>query len=160
VGEDEALNFEEVVNYTDEDLKIISPVKVSARLVNTGKTILLAGTAALQVELTCCRCLRSFIYPVKLELDEEYGFSGRAAGRKRRTKEIELKDADFVFAIESDNTIDLFEAIRQNLISAIPMKPLCREKCKGILVPERNKGLQKEKKIDPRLEKLREFKKK
>lgn len=152
-GEEEVVRFDDVLRYQDENVKITSPVKINAKLVNTGKSILLTGTAELKAELTCCRCLKKFKYPVKLELEDEYSIATLHAKAKKENEEIELKDDDFVFEIGGDNTIDLFEAIRQNLLTAIPIKPLCNNKCKGFLVKEK----QAEKKVDPRLEKLKEI---
>ena len=41
-----------------------------------------------------------------------------------------VHEDDLVFPIESDNTVDLGEAIRQNMLLSIPMKPLCKADCK------------------------------
>ena len=172
-GEKEEVKFNDLIHYEDDAVKIVSPVRAGLRLVNTGRTILLTGTAQMKVQLTCCRCLKPFILPVKLELEEEYalkhrkeeekvsGCLGASRGRRKtgkdRVAEVELRDEDFVFEIGADNTIDLFEAIRQNLLATIPIKPICNDKCKGLLVPgEVNSG---KKAIDPRLKKLEEWKK-
>jgi uncharacterized protein len=37
-----------------------------------------------------------------------------------------------VFRIDERNFVDLGEAIRQSLTSAIPMAPLCRDDCEGL----------------------------
>ncbi|MBU0687568.1 MAG: DUF177 domain-containing protein [Candidatus Margulisbacteria bacterium] len=153
-GEKESVKFDDVIHYEDENVKISSPVKLNASLVNTGKTILLTGTAELSVELTCCRCLKKFNFPVKLDLDEEYSIATRHPHAKKSAEEVELRDEDFVFEIGGDNTIDLFEAIRQNLLSAVPIKPLCKETCQGFVEKEKKAETQ----VDPRLEKLKKFK--
>jgi len=166
-GEAESIKFNDLIRYADDLVKIVAPVKADLRLVNTGRTILLTGTAQTKVQLVCCRCLKPFILPVKLDLEEEYtvkrekkdavGPNAGARGAKRAAAvEVELKDQDFVFEIGADNTIDLFEAIRQNLLAAIPIKPICNDKCKGLLVPGGEKA--REKPVDPRLAKLKDLK--
>ena len=154
-GEQEKVKFDDVIEYEDDNVKIVSPVKVDAKLINTGKTILLTGKVELQVELTCCRCLKAFKCPMTLYLEEEYSLLTSHAKARKEEQEIELKDEDFVFEIGGDNTIDLFEAIRQNLLTVVPLKPLCRKKCKGIKIKEKSK----DKQIDPRLAKLKKLKK-
>jgi uncharacterized protein len=39
---------------------------------------------------------------------------------------------DLVFNIDANHMMDLTEPVRQALLVALPMKPLCREDCQGI----------------------------
>ena len=154
-GDEEVIKFDDVIQYQDENVKITSPVKIKAKLVNTGKLILLTGTAQLEAEFTCCRCLKKFKKPLKLELEDQYSIAALHTKAKKEGEEVELTDNDFVLEIGGDNTIDLFEAIRQNLLAAMPIKPLCNAKCEGFT----QKGSKPKKKVDPRLEKLKEIEK-
>ena len=47
----------------------------------------------------------------------------------------EDEEDDTVFKIDANHMMDLTEPVRQALLVAIPMRPLCREDCKG-LCPE------------------------
>ncbi|MBI5078545.1 hypothetical protein HZB08_00795, partial [Candidatus Saganbacteria bacterium] len=58
--------------------------------------------------------------------NEEYAKTLPEA-KVKKGKEIELKEADFVYSIEKDNSLDLDEIVRQNLLLALPIKPLCRQ---------------------------------
>ena len=151
----ETLSFPPVSEADKEDrLNLTSPVHVKLKLMNTGNTVLVAGTLKTTVRLSCCRCLKEFDLPVSLKLDEEYA-KAKAGGQAQKNKggEIQLSDNDFVFEIGKDNIIDLDEAIRQNIIVNLPIKPVCNKACK---LPETVKD--KEKKTDPRLAKLRSIK--
>jgi uncharacterized protein len=44
----------------------------------------------------------------------------------------ETGEADFGVAYFSDDTIDLGDVMREQFYLAVPMKPLCREDCKGL----------------------------
>ena len=61
-----------------------------------------------------------------------------------------------------EGTIDLKEDVREAIILAFPLKPLCRPECRG-LCPHCGRNLNEEKcecreeKIDPRLAKLKEL---
>lgn len=133
-GNEEHIQTSEEVLYPDQGLNIVAPIDIDVRLLNSGETILLTGTVKTKIRLTCCRCLKDFDLPVTLDLEEEYG--SKLSPKKKRSakskKEIELKEEDFIFQIGSDNTIDLSEAIRQNLLTTLPIKPLCKPDCSGI----------------------------
>jgi len=119
----------EKVNFPEDELVLSKPVKISAHLVNTGPSIIMFGRAETEVELQCSRCLKTFRQPLVIELDEEFAqrpFSSKTSG------EMELKAEDFVYPIEKDNTIDLTELLRQNLLLNLPIKCLCSPDCQGI----------------------------
>jgi uncharacterized protein len=140
------------------DLTLSSPVKVNLKLINTGGTVLVTGTINTTVKLNCSRCLKQFDQPIILKIEEEYAKKGQARDLEEEDESddegLELKDDDFVFEISEENLIDIGEAIRQNVLVSLPVKPLCTKNCIGIKVAE----APKQKKIDPRLEKLKEFK--
>jgi len=151
----ETLSFPPVSEADKEDrLNLTSPVHVKLKLMNTGNTVLVAGTLKTTVRLSCCRCLKEFDLPVSLKLDEEYA-KAKAGGQAQKNKggEIQLSDNDFVFEIGKDNIIDLDEAIRQNIIVNLPIKPVCNKACK---LPETVKD--KKNVADPRLAKLASIK--
>ena len=135
----------------EDALILTSPVQVKLKFTNTGETILVSGTVKTDLKLCCCRCLKDFKYPVNIKIEEEYSKKSPVIGSKN--KEVELKEKDFVFEIGGNNIIDLDEAIRQNLIVNVPIKPICSKTCKieGLTA---NKG----KSVDPRLLKLKNIK--
>lgn len=155
VGAELKVDKSEDLSFDKDEVNLSSPVSVKLKLMNTGSVILVSGGLKTRVRLCCCRCLKEFDLPVNINIEEEYA-KKLAAGKpgNKRNEEIELKEKDFLFEIGEDNIIDLDEAIRQNIIVALPIKPLCSKLCKGI-------GLMagaKSKSPDPRLAKLKEFK--
>ncbi len=152
LGAELKVNESERISLAGDDVELTSPVTVALKLVNTGGTVLVTGTLKTSVKLNCVRCLKEFDQPVSIKIEEEY--AKKVPSRKAdKDEEIELKDEDFVFEIGEDNVIDLDEAIRQNTIVSLPIKPLCDKACK-LKEPTKEKG----KKIDPRLAKLTELK--
>jgi len=150
----------EKLDLQDENLALSSPVQVKLKLINTGRTVLVTGTLKTNVKMTCCRCLKEFDQPVSIDFDEEYAKKHTTREMKEESTEdeeegVEIKDEDMVFEISEDNMIDLSEAIRQNIIVSLPIKPLCDKACKGIKLelPKKKRS------VDPRLEKLKQFKK-
>jgi uncharacterized protein len=146
----ETLSFPPISDADKEDrLDLTSPVHVKLKLMNTGRTVLVSGTLKTTVRMTCSRCLKDFDLPVGIKIDEEYSKRQYVPRAGKAGEEIELKEKDFVFEIGEDNIIDMDEAIRQNIIVSLPIKPVCDKACK---LPEPVK--EKKKKTDPRLEKL------
>jgi uncharacterized protein len=137
----------------EDRLNLTSPVHVKLKLVNTGRSILVSGTLKTTVRMACSRCLKDFDLPAVLKIEEEYGKRRAIPRAGKAGEEIELKEKDFVFEIGEDNIIDLDEAIRQNIIVDLPIKPLCNKACK---LPEPVKD--KKKDTDPRLAKLKSIK--
>jgi uncharacterized protein len=122
---------EEKLNFPEDNLILTEPVKINIHLTNTGTMVLLKGSFETKVELECARCLKKFIAPLRTEVEEEYA-KIPPQPRIPKEKEVELKEEDFVYPIGEDNILDLEEIIRQNLILALPIKPLCQENCKGV----------------------------
>lgn len=128
VGNEADFEETEKVSFPEDGLSLTQPVKARAHLVNAGTSVLLTGTVETEAELECARCLKTYRVPLTVTLAEEYS-KKPAAVTARKGKEIELGEKDFVYPIEKDNILDLGETIRQNLLLALPFKPLCRPDC-------------------------------
>lgn len=129
VGNEAELEESETVSYPEDNLNLTKPVNIKIHLLNTGDSVLVKGKIETEAELECSRCLTAFSLPVSLEIEEEFS---KKTPEQRRAEELELKEGDFVYPIEKDNSINLSEVIRQNILLAMPMKTLCRPGCKGI----------------------------
>ena len=105
-----------------------SMVQGEVRLMRTDRGILVKGILRTKVEVTCSRCLSLFSRPLILNIEEEYfpvtdGVSGAS---------LPLPEEPGCFTIDERHILDLTEAMRQYVLLAIPMKPLCREDCAGL----------------------------
>jgi len=127
VGSSRTYQLEEVVDVTGEGDDEM--VQGEVNLVRTRRGILVRGDLHAQVELTCSRCLKVFHYPLAISFEEEYLptvdiLSGLP---------LAPSEEPGVFMIDEHHVIDLDEAIRQYTLLAMPMKPLCREDCAGLV---------------------------
>ena len=130
IGNEADVDLAQKLNFPGDGLDLAGPAKIELHLVNTGASVLLNGTVEAAVEQECSRCLQKFQAPVVVKLAEEYAKTPPEP-KGKKGKEIELREQDFVYPIAGDNTLDLEETIRQNLLLALPMKPLCKPDCKG-----------------------------
>ncbi|MDO8687759.1 MAG: DUF177 domain-containing protein, partial [Dehalococcoidales bacterium] len=97
-------------------------------LTRTERSLLVQGVLYAEAELTCSRCLNVFSCPLTLDVEEEYFPTTDVVGGTA----LPLPDDPDSFTIDKQNILDLTEAIRQYMLLAIPMKPLCYEDCAGL----------------------------
>lgn len=116
----------------DGSIHFTRPVHVRIHATLSGQTVLIHGTAESNVRIPCSRCLEPF--EMKIETD----FSGTAVPEVPSmvhpavADEIELTADDMDVIVYSGDSIDLRDEVAQQIIMALPFKPLCRDACKGL----------------------------
>ncbi|MBN2058175.1 MAG: DUF177 domain-containing protein [Candidatus Saganbacteria bacterium] len=128
VGNEADLAEEITVSWPEDSLTLTKPIRLDLHLVNTGSSVLLTGRAETEAELECSRCLKKYRVPLAADLEEEFTLDPVRQG----AGETELHAEDFASPIDPDNSIDLAEIIRQDLLLALPIKTLCQQNCQGI----------------------------
>jgi len=138
LGAHKEISFEE--NMHLEYIDFAGPVKGYVKITNVGGRIFAEGTLITKVKLNCCRCCEDFVSAAETNLREEF-LDGKS-DQVRSMSEEDLEDLQgFIY---NDDSIDLKEAIRQNMITALPVNPVCNEKCRGIcVVCGKNKNIEK-----------------
>lgn len=103
----------------------------NVKVTRLSKDLLVQGQVAANVLVECSRCLEQFWTPVEGKLEEEFQPTiDVETGRSVHREEYEQDDA--VFLITANHEMDLAEPVRQSLVVSLPLKPLCREDCKGL----------------------------
>ncbi len=124
IGSRRSYEVSEIINVAGGN----SMVQGEVGLMRTDRGILVKGTLRTEVEVTCGRCLNLFSRPLTLNIEEEYfPIMDVVSGVW-----LPLPEEPGGFTIDERHTLDLTEAIRQYMLLAIPMKPLCREDCAGL----------------------------
>jgi uncharacterized protein len=105
--------------------RLTSPIQVSLDVTRNENEILLRGRASVTAVLECARCLEEYSFPVQsgLEVWCILG-SGKGDHDPERDNVIEVPD--------SAKYIDLTDHLRSELVVVIPLKPLCKQSCKGL----------------------------
>ena len=142
-----------------EDFRVVSPVELAGELRKDGTKVRLVGRLATTLECGCSRCLDAFHVPVDARFDLMFlPVSENTGGGEHG-----IEEDDLGVSYYRDDTIDLGEVMREQFYLALPMKPLCREDCRG-LCPVCGVNRNREacsctnEWQDPRLEALRRFK--
>lgn len=107
---------------------MIKDGSVSLRIIK-GDMVIIEGKLSFKAMLTCSRCGKNFEKPFTENFHREY-ILGRDPYSSVPQVGLKRDDLDRVYF--QDTGIDLSEAIREAVITAIPMAPHCREDCKGI----------------------------
>ncbi|MBZ5719799.1 MAG: DUF177 domain-containing protein [Acidobacteriia bacterium] len=98
--------------------------------------IRLSGDVNTSVEMACARCIEPVVQTVARSFDLLYRPLGSDAGRE----EISVTAADAEIGYYQGEGLALEDAVREQVLLALPLKVLCREDCKG-LCPHCGKNL-------------------
>ena len=91
---------------------------VEGEVANNGQFLEVTGSIKAKVRCECNRCLKSFTMTMEIPFAERYFTPGF------------LPDEDA--ASYEGNEIDVTGLLRENLLLAEPLKPLCSESCRGL----------------------------
>lgn len=107
-------------------------IKMEIRLRRAGEFVEAFGRLETTVRLSCSRCLVGFSQPLTVPFEATYCEATRIRETFEKEGEIQLTaDAVELFPIRG-RELDLLEAIQEQVLLALPMRPLCREDCKGL----------------------------
>ena len=102
------------------------------KLMRTDTGVWVSGTLEASVRSACSRCLREFMAPARLHIDDVYyPMLDVNTGARLPLPE----DGESFCTIDTDHILDITEAVRQYAMLGLPMMPLCRSDCAG-LCPE------------------------
>ena len=112
----------------EEAYRIVAPVELAFDIHKDKDRFRLVGTLRSMLELPCSRCLEPFTSPVDAAFDLRYQPHALNTGEGER----EIEEDDLETSYYRDEEIDLGDLVREQFYLALPMKPLCRDDCKGL----------------------------
>lgn len=99
------------------------PATLDVTLFNNGGPLTLNGSLKGDIRLACGRCLEYFDMPVEAEISEVY--------YNESMPEIKPGEGEEWTPFKGDR-IDITPEVIKSLLSALPMKLVCREECRGL----------------------------
>ena len=108
--------------------RVVAPVELVFEIHKDKDKFRLVGTVTSELELSCSRCLESYRLPVAAPFDLRYLPASAVSSEGER--EVDAEDLETSY-YEND-AIDLNELLREQFYLALPMKPLCRDDCRGL----------------------------
>lgn len=142
----------------DEDLALARPADARIRLTRTNRGLVVDGDVRATLTETCSRCLR----PTEVDLHPEFEEEALQTVELTTGAPLDHADEPEVARLTDHHEIELEPFLREAILLAAPIAPLCRTDCPG-LCSECGQELatgphqHDEAPIDPRLEALRAF---
>jgi uncharacterized protein len=116
------------LGFDASELRLLDKVLVSMTAERQLREVRIRGHFRVGVELACSRCLEPVRIPILAQFDQFYESN---AGH-RLAGEIELREKDTEIAFFSGNFIEVADIVREQILLALPMKPICQEQCQGL----------------------------
>lgn len=111
----------------EEEYAFLTPITVTGRCSSGENVVTIKGEISYRLRAVCCRCLEPFIIDQRLPWMEEF----RQADRVMSVDAVEYDDASGMWWFHG-RSIDLTEPVRENIITSLPAKAVCREDCRGL----------------------------
>jgi uncharacterized protein len=146
VGISRDLKFDSTSVHLPPDLDLIN-LAGSAQVTKTTQGLLFRVVMQAEAIVECVCCLENYSQPLEIDFTELYAFSADSM-------------TDSGLLLPEDGMVDLLPLIREEMLLAVPIRPICRVDCKGLCFicgenlneSQCNHG---DEPIDPRLEILR-----
>ncbi|MBI2874685.1 MAG: DUF177 domain-containing protein [Firmicutes bacterium] len=115
------------VNEDAGEARFPYPLRTSGMVTNSGLLYIVQGTVETTVVLSCSRCLEVFEAPLRVAYTQ--GFK-RLTEEPLQNQDGNREDEDLQHFEADEIVLDGF--LKDILITELPMKPLCREECRGL----------------------------
>lgn len=109
-----------------------SPIRFEIRAVRADALVYVQGRFAAFVRLACSRCLARYRTEVAERFSLTYAPRKQMPEQQRPGEEVEVSDDEVDLTPFDGDQIDLTEGLQEQLVMALPLKPLCSDDCKGI----------------------------
>lgn len=118
--------IEENIPLRDEDdlykLNCLAHVQLIAE--NVGELVLVTGQAQAEIELKCVRCNTPINTALKINaIEQEYNYEDKLLHFNKEDKNVGMDELRFI--IDEKGEIDIEDLLKQEIILALPLKPIC-----------------------------------
>jgi uncharacterized protein len=114
------------------ECEFTAPIRIYLKAAHIGEMVEVEGNLETTLRLTCGRCLTEFVEPLATDFAITYVREAHSLPADDAPAEgrAEAEDAGLIgFRGEE---IDLTEGIQEQVVLCLPLRPLCREDCKGL----------------------------
>jgi uncharacterized protein len=110
------------------DFGFPTQLDVELRFYRSGADLFFDGSFHAELEGCCGRCLETYAF----ELGQRFDFVLTPAPAHQGRRAEELRSDDLGLSYYSGEEIDLSPLIAEQLLLALPTRPLCKEDCRGL----------------------------
>jgi uncharacterized protein len=123
----EVLNRIFIEDKTD-DFRFQTALDGEVAFYRSGRDLFFRGSLAAKIQGRCSRCLKKYNFPL------ETPFAFCLSPSPVRLKSGEVNDEEMGRSFYSTDEIDLSPFIREQALLALPTRPLCDDRCRGLCV--------------------------
>jgi uncharacterized protein len=109
------------------EYRLEGPVSVALTYYRAGTELFFRGEFTAATVGTCARCAEEFVAPSGRSF--RYVLAPRSIGDDDKAG---LRTEDLEFSLYDGEEVDLTPLIREQMLLALPTRPLCREDCRGL----------------------------
>lgn len=102
-------------------------VTMDLAIQDSGEEFFCQGSFNATLKLECARCLKQF----EMTLTDKIDFIARGIDPKMDDSQTVGDDEDYVYFSEGELMADLTPIVRQAILLALDLKPVCSESCRG-----------------------------
>lgn len=128
-GETREAELEGYLDLSEDGVRLAGPVRGRIRLMRGPDGVIAAGRLRVPVRTECARCLEPVEAEMVIDLEESFRPSVEIPGGPEAAP---ADDDDAATLIDELHVLDLTEVLRQGILLALPVHPLCRADCKGL----------------------------
>jgi uncharacterized protein len=121
-------DFSDRIPAVSDEVHLHGPVRGHARLMRTNDGIMVTTTHSAPVTLECSRCLDEVKTDIRGKIEEEF----LPSVDLRTGVPFDVPQDDEHLRIDEHHEIDLDEVLRQNILTTLPIQPLCDAACPGL----------------------------
>jgi len=114
----------------DGECVFLGPVKTHLRIYKVENMVEVAGFVDVEIRMACSRCLDE--YQTGIRGDFSLTFTKELPHIDADDDEVEISAEEMGLILITDDQIDLRDAVQQEVVMALPLRPLCAEDCKGL----------------------------
>ena len=122
------VEFRDSLPEIGDEIQLTRPVEGRAHLIRTSRGIVAAVTYRTAAELSCARCLTPVTAGIEGSSSDE--FMPRVDIMTGLPLEEQAESEELV--IDEQHQLNLSEIIRQDILTRIPLQPLCEAACPGL----------------------------
>lgn len=128
IGATREYELDDDVSRLDPGIHAVRNLVGHVTFIKTRQGVLVEGKAAAEVELVCSRCLKPFVQKIEVSFADEF----RPRVDILTGIPLDISGVEEALLITPRHMLILDELIREKILLAIPMKPLCSPDCKGL----------------------------
>jgi len=115
-----------------DEVVFLEPVRVRLKIFRAGDMVEAQGEVSSSVRVACGRCLKEFHQPIHSAFELTYVEELPEIEDESADGDLELDAEDMGLILVEGEEIDFAGVIEEQVLMALPLRPLCDEGCKGL----------------------------